>query len=110
VGNNGARHAVLWQENGEDVIDLGVRPGSSNTTALAINDFGEVVGTSWDIGHAFLWTRDRGMQDLNDLPPNSGWVINSASSINLEGMICGYGALNGATHGFVLAPTRADLP
>jgi probable HAF family extracellular repeat protein len=103
-------HAVLWQEDGEDVIDLGILVGDDFSVASAVNDVGEVVGYSHSpygsaYNHAFVWTRRGGMEDLNDLiPGGSGWVLNYATSINLEGMICGYGALNGETRAFLLTP------
>lgn len=100
-------HAVLWTENGNNIIDLGVLPGFVESGAYAINDAGEVVGDNgYPTGHAFRWTQNTGMLDLNDLiPPSSGWVLNVATFVSPEGQISGYGTINGQTHGFLLTPT-----
>jgi probable HAF family extracellular repeat protein len=45
------------------------------------------------------------MSDLNSLiPPNSGWTLSEAFGINDTGQITGTGAINGATHAFLLNP------
>jgi probable HAF family extracellular repeat protein len=58
-------HAVLWEDG--SVKDLGSLGGQVNL-AFLINNRGEVVGASELAGntvyHAFLWTKDHGMQDL----------------------------------------------
>ena len=66
----GGPHAVLWEKDGS-VVNLGILPGgveNGNNVATSINDRGEVVGTALDVDgtvHAFLWTRQSGMQDLS---------------------------------------------
>jgi probable HAF family extracellular repeat protein len=57
-------HALLWQ-NGE-VHDLGSLPGQVGSIAAAINNRGQVVGSSGIYG--FLWTQATGMQPLYPLP------------------------------------------
>lgn len=65
-------HAVLWDHR--TPINLGSLGGTLVSTAAAVNDRGEVVGAS-DLAselpgfpavqvHSFLWTRERGMQDI----------------------------------------------
>jgi hypothetical protein len=45
------------------------------------------------------------VQDLNGLiPAGTGWILNSATSINDAGQIAGAGTLNGAQHAFLLVP------
>jgi len=45
------------------------------------------------------------MQDLNTLiHSNSGWVLNTATDINVWGQIVGSGTLNGQPHGYLLTP------
>jgi hypothetical protein len=45
------------------------------------------------------------MQDLNTLiRTNSGWVLTTATDINVWGQIVGNGTLNGEPHGFLLTP------
>jgi probable HAF family extracellular repeat protein len=72
-------------------------------TAFSINDVGQVVG--WSGFTAFLWTREKGMQDLNTLiPANSGWSLSLARSINLREQITGQGTIGGQQHEFLLTP------
>ena len=56
------------------------------------------------VGRPFLWSANKGMQDLNMLIPVSDWVLNSVSDINVWGQIVGSGTLNGESHGFLLTP------
>jgi probable HAF family extracellular repeat protein len=91
--------------------DLGNLGGPAQ--ANAINDEGEVVGSSSlspSCGgggsnctvDAFLY-ENGAMIDLNTLlPPNSGWQLTSGLAINDEGQIAGYGLYNGQTLGFLL--------
>jgi probable HAF family extracellular repeat protein len=95
------------------MIDLGVLDPNGYSAALAINGAGEVVGivaATQKTGvnpnyRGFVWTKAGGMKDLNHLIPlNTGWVLQSASSINSSGQIVGYGLLHGQYHGFLLTP------
>lgn len=111
-------HAVLWNTDGT-AKDLGTLPGDNFSSAVKINLFGIVVGNSGNsgsrsfsglgplqiVGRPFVWTRARGMRNLNQLiPPRSGWVLNSVSDINVWGQIVGSGMHNGKIHGFLLTP------
>ena len=120
-------HAVLWTASGE-ISDLGTLPGDAYSAASNINFFGQVIGSSGNtlgfvkpgrpggsgysgqspiavIGHPFIWSERNGMQDLNTLiSTSSGWVLNSATGINIWGQIVGSGTLNGKVHGFLLTP------
>lgn len=99
--------AVLWDTHPSSVESLGTLPGQGWSTAFAINDLGQVVG--WSGFRAFLWSRAKGMQDLNNLiPGNSGWVLTAANSINTRGQITGEGTINGESHGFLLTPITGD--
>jgi probable HAF family extracellular repeat protein len=89
----GGPHAVLWERDGS-VTDLGTLPGGvGNNVATSINDRGEVVGTailSDGTVHAFLWTRQRGMQDLG-LPANDFVsVAGCCHTINNRGDVVGF--------------------
>jgi probable HAF family extracellular repeat protein len=113
-------HAVIWSAR-TGTTDLGPLPGDTSSMALKINYFGQVIGTSGNslypfpfqqslpfgvTGRPFIWSGNAGMRDLNDLiPANSGWVLHSASDINVWGQIVGSGTLNGKPHGFLLTPT-----
>jgi probable HAF family extracellular repeat protein len=84
------------------VIDLGTLPGGNSSSAAAINDLGQVVGSSDVAGgteHAFLW-RAGALQDLGTLPgSNSG-----TSGISTCGQVAGQSNFTGSgtdTHAFV---------
>lgn len=87
VFGNGS-HALLW-ENGT-ATDLGNLGGTRGNAAVDINNQGQVVGYSDLPGdtthHAFLWTKDDGMQDLGTLP---GDVISQGLGINNQGQVVG---------------------
>jgi probable HAF family extracellular repeat protein len=124
-------HAVLWAPDG-GITDLGTVPSDTLSAATNINFFGQVIGTSGStlgtepleatggagfdggdpitvIGRPFIWTQTTGMQDLNALiPANSGWVLNTATGINIWGQIVGTGTLNGQSHGFLLTPASGN--
>jgi probable HAF family extracellular repeat protein len=106
-------HAVLWERDGS-VHDLGNLGGTVNTAVLGvgtaaffINNQGRVAGVSALPGnetfHAFLWTRQRGMQDLGTLPGDvnsAGLGINDGAEV--------VGASLGAA-GPIIGPVRAFL-
>jgi len=81
-------HALLWENR--KPTDLGTLGGQFGNVALNLNNKGQVVGASDLSGdatsHAFLWTRETGMQDLGTLP---GDVISAAIGINDRGEIVG---------------------
>src|SRR5205823_2335405 len=79
--------------------------------ATAINSFDRVVGSST---HAFTWTPDEGILDLNDLLDSSGanWILTGARGINDSGQIVGSGSFDAdgpggsapVRHAFLLTP------
>jgi uncharacterized membrane protein len=46
------RHAVLWPHAG-DIVDLGVLPGDTDSTALSINSKGQIAGLSHPMQNTF---------------------------------------------------------
>ena len=82
------RRAKVW-ENGK-VTNIGSFGGAINNAAQDINDWGEVVGYSDLSGdtttHAFLWTKETGIQDLGTL---SGDTSSYAIGINNLGQVVG---------------------
>lgn len=81
------RHAVLWQ-NGVP-RDLGGLGGPGDTLAVGINNRTEVVGgASMPDGtaHGFLWSPQRGMQDIGAVGDDP---VGAPSSINNGGLVVG---------------------
>jgi probable HAF family extracellular repeat protein len=104
-------HAFYWTHS-KGMLDLGTF-GGSISLALGINDAGQVVGsanlTGDAVNHAFLWTENGGLVDLNSLiPSDSGWELNNANAINATGQITGSGVYNGQIEAFLLTPVGAS--
>ena len=102
--SSGDKHA--FQYSNGTMTDLDILGGSASY-ASAINDNGQVVGISMTITgayHAFLYNGST-MQDLNSLiSPGSGWILNTAYSINNLGDIVGAGTYNNNYEAFLLVP------
>ena len=98
---------VYWDATGKIHL-IGTLQGGNSSWPGFITDSGEILGESTVSGgdnHAFIWTKKKGMQDLNHMiPKNSGWVLHHAASINRAGQIVGYGTINGTDRGFLLTP------
>ena len=112
--DDGSARAFLF--SGAVRQDLGTLSTSHRfSSALAINNVGEVVGVSspsffsHDGERAFIYSSGS-MQDLNTLiPADTGWILSLASGINDSGQIVGNGAINGVSHAFLLTPTDPML-
>lgn len=84
-------HAILW-ENGKatDLGNLGGTGHGLGIQAVNLNNNGQVVGSSDLPGdtaaHAFLWSKETGMQDLGVLP---GDAYSAAIGINDAGIVTG---------------------
>lgn len=100
--------AVVWGPNPGQMEVLPVFPGDSAAVALAINDTGQVVGSSGPcqgppsglaFRHAVLWQNDT----VTDLGSLGGVMLNAANAINNRGQVVGQSDLPGetATHAFL---------
>jgi probable HAF family extracellular repeat protein len=102
--------AFLYDPTTRTMVDLQTA-GGTESHAYGVSSAGQVVGywVSNNAGHAFLYTRDKGMVDLTTLlaPGSGSWVLQSAQAINDVGQITGYGKNpDGATHAFLLSPVH----
>jgi probable HAF family extracellular repeat protein len=100
-------HAFLY--TGGHMIDLGTFPGGNQATAVAINDAGQITGTSDGaivvskktteyFSHAFLYANGK----MNDLGMPSGANYSEATAINGNGQIVGSATFSDGTSHAVL--------
>lgn len=79
---------VLWEKGVP--INIGSLGGVENNFPFAINSRGYIAGLSDVAGdttaHAFLWTKEKGMQDLGTLP---GDITSNALGMNNKGQVVG---------------------
>jgi probable HAF family extracellular repeat protein len=91
VGEFSAAHAVLWE--GDGIADLGDIGGDAWNTPMAINEHGVITGFANVTegaafnAHAFVWTEDSGMQDLETVGGDD--VYSQGLGINAHGQIVG---------------------
>jgi len=94
--------------------DLGTLPGSIRGEANAVNNFGQIVGTSvYNAGasQAFYFSDRTGLFNLSQsLVNGQGWDVKTATGINDFGQITGNGVYNGAAHAFLLTPVLTAVP
>ncbi len=88
---NGPR-GVLWEKDGS-VRDLGMLAGAVTTVPTGITNRGDVVGNvqfADGTVHAFLWTKQNGMQDLGVPDGDFVSVTPCCSNINSRGEITAF--------------------
>jgi probable HAF family extracellular repeat protein len=99
--------AVVWGPNPGQIKVLPLFPGDPDSVAVAINDMGQIAGTSGPcqgpssglaLRHAVLWQHDT----VTDLGSLGGVMFNAANAINNAGQVVGQSDLPGdtATHAF----------
>ena len=103
VNNSSNLQAATWDTSKPNPTPtlLPIPSGFFGSTALGINNHGDVVGNGIahgrfsDVISACIFSGGTGT-DLNTLiPPNSGWHLRQAADINDAGQIVGFGCLNG---------------
>jgi probable HAF family extracellular repeat protein len=82
--------SVIWASSAAaqnyDLIDLGVLPGATDSTAHAINDFGQVAGTSGE--SAFRYTREA-KEQMENVAERSPKGLHRGFGINGAGLVVG---------------------
>src|SRR5947209_5254889 len=99
--------------------DLGVPPGAFSSTALGINDGGQVVGQiiyttvvnnlNHYVYHPAIWNRDAsGHWAVTDLGTFGG-IEGAASGINSQGEVVGWASdAAGSGHTFLIRPAKVN--
>ena len=116
VTNSVTSHAVLWDSG--ILTDLGTL-GGENSTALAVNNAGQIVGWSDVSGsgyrHATLWNGTT-VTDLNDVLDTrtlgAGWLLVDAAGINDSEWITGtaYNTVTDQLRGYLLSVSSVPEP
>ena len=91
----GTFHAFLWTAE-RGMVDVGTLPGDQHSTAIAVNNHGQVVGRSFGAAgwRAFSWTAEGGMVDLGLGAPPFRPMFSEAVDVNDSGQVVGWGAVS----------------
>jgi hypothetical protein len=119
INDSGVVVGVAGKVEGDDfyytfVYDGTMRQlaGDSNGQAWGINTIGDIVGELYDGNqqNAFLYIASEDQEvDLNKrIPPNSGWLLQVAQTINDNGLIAGWGVYQNSQRQFLLIPSEKD--
>jgi probable HAF family extracellular repeat protein len=104
TANDESSDAFLYDGTMHDLGSL----GGGYSDGLGINIHGQVTGGSGTADgayHAFLYSANRGIVDLNSLiDPASSWILQSGQAINDTGQIAGIGLIGVENHAFLLTP------
>jgi probable HAF family extracellular repeat protein len=114
-------HLVLWtiptDPRSATVSDLSVAYQGFQSTPLAVNAGGDIVGTTPAApglglpSEAFIWPHDGSFISLTRLlPADAGITLTNATGINDSGQICADGTINGQSHAFLLTPVVPPPP
>ncbi len=109
----GGSYSFFW--DGSAMSEIPLMPGGSFLNTAALNASDQVVGLGDVYGGdqtAFLWESSTGQTiDLNTLlPSGSGWQLATATGINDDGQIVGYGYRGGHLRGFLMSPSVDPAP
>jgi probable HAF family extracellular repeat protein len=99
--------AFAFRFTGHTLADMGTPPGGSSSTACAINNAGQIAGSSDTTGgalHAFLF--EGGFRDLGTL----GGISSEAHAVNERGQVVGtsYPFSNDRRHAFLYSDGRME--
>jgi Regulator of chromosome condensation (RCC1) repeat/Alpha/beta hydrolase of unknown function (DUF900) len=115
-----SEHGFLWHDasaspdvRGSGMIDLGTLPGARSYLGGEINQRLEIAGVTQfavvpsivNKNVATLWRNGRPI-DLNLLIDNPHWSLQGVDTINDQGLIGGYGTLDGTLHAALLVPAE----
>jgi probable HAF family extracellular repeat protein len=91
---DGTRHAFIWSQQ-DGMVDLGTLPGDQNSDARAINNSGQVTGTSFSgngtsTQHGYMWQAGSGFVDMS---ASTGLSV-TPLAINNQGQVVGTASAN----------------
>lgn len=111
--DNRTSRAFIWTRGTGKMRQLEPVPGHPHSAALAINDWGDVVGASgtlpFEDAHAAIWRGGGAAVDLNELVAGSTPLyLLTAMNIDDTGNIVGFAVetTSGAVHAFRATPVR----
>ena len=88
-------HAVVWERDGAPTYlgTLGDPAHTMYNAATAINELGDIVGTSQFTDgtvHSFLWKKGVGMRDLGTLPGAFATIAGCCDTVNNQDEVVGF--------------------
>ena len=91
-----------------------IRLDDRDSSALAINDAGQIVGWAWQsfpgLGLSIMFNPTGAGSNINLIDRTTGWSMTMAREINKSGWIVGYGRNpHGEWHAFLLVPEPATF-
>jgi len=101
-------HAFLW--SGGVMKDIGASGRFKYTAATSISENGLIVGyanynnTGTFREHAVRFADGRVIELATEVSDLGGWKLKAATGVNNDGVIAGWGTLDGKLHGFMLVP------
>jgi len=100
----GETRATVWSQGTLQPKDLGALPGGGYSSASAVNDAGQVAGSSntGDSVVPFIWTSTGGLQSIPLLPGDN---CGQAFGINKDGHVAGYSSGPDDARAFLWVPS-----
>jgi len=105
IDDHGVRQAALWWRG--QIVSLAPLADRPNAVVTDINNAGFAVGYGEredGLTRAMIWIGGS-PTDLNEITPqDAGWLLQMAVGINDDGVIAGWGDLDGERRAFLLVP------